>query len=142
METDIFRLNLISPVYVMPVDGLEPFANPAECFDNNNSCVDRIFCFELNEAERLAFEPDQNKLLGKLIFGGVSGPGELKLQIPGGNYLFAQKKEVLNKDQIADLAVEIQMEALWQRLEPGEKLYLRYLFEDNSWVTQLYRPWI
>ena len=130
METEIFHLNLISPLRCVPQKGADPF--------NYQGGPELIFCFELDKKERLSFEPDGKKLLGNLIFGGQAGAGDGEL--PGGNYLFAQKREVLRKEDIIALAVEIQMEALWQRRQPGEMLYLRYLFEDGSPVTQLFRP--
>ena len=163
METDIFNLNLVNPLFVIPDKNLEPFPVPQEgsgtisCPKEGLGAVygaganlnaERIFCFELDAAEYLAFEPDRNRLLGSLVFGGISGAGEGdaelaaagKAQIPKGRYLFAQKKEILCKEEIISLAIEIQKEALWQRLKAGRNLYLRYLFEDGSRVTQLFRP--
>jgi len=61
------------------------------------------------------------------------------IKIPSGAYLFTQKREVLSREEIIRLAVELQMEALWQRLKPDRQLYLRYVYEDGSWVTQLFR---
>ena len=154
METEIFHLNLISPIYVAPVEKPNPFKSPAEG-GGNNTGAERVFCFELDAAEGLAFEPDQDKLLCNLVFGGEAvdtgeaGPGgdaaagvQGKAEIPQGKYLFAQKRRVLGKEEIIAMAVEIQTEGLWQRLKPGENLYLRYLFEDGSWVTQLFRPYL
>ena len=140
METKIFPLNIISPVYFIPVEAPEPFMEPAAGAQVKGG---RIFCFELDENERLAFEPAQNKLLGKLVSGGnAAGEGmAAEAQIPAGNYLFAQSRELLNKKEIIALAGEIQKEGLWQRLKPGKDLYLRYLFEDGSWVTQLFREY-
>jgi len=182
VETDIFNLNLVNPLFVIPDKNLEPFPVPQEgsgtisCPKEGLGAVygaganlnaERIFCFELDAAEYLAFEPDRNRLLGSLVFGGISGAGEGsaelmaaelaaagkvaaglaiaeaaagKAQIPKGRYLFAQKKEILCKEEIISLAIEIQKEALWQRLKAGRNLYLRYLFEDGSRVTQLFRP--
>ena len=156
---------LISPLFILPVESLDPFADPAEdnggeeCADpGSRTGTEKIFCFELDEGEYSAFEPDKDKLLGKLpeclVFGGIScaeeemaaagkaaAAGKVKITgIPVGDYLFAQKRKILCKEEIIEMAVEIQMESLWQRLKPGIYLYLRYLFEDNSWVTQLFRP--
>ena len=139
MGVEIFHLNLVSPIYVIPEEDPRPFQSPA--LNDGGSGQEKIFCYELDEVQCLAFEPDQNKLFGRLIFGGVSVAAEGGAQIPKGNYLFAQRREILNKDEIIAMAVEIQMEGLWQRLKPLNKLYLRYLFEDGSWVTQLYRPY-
>jgi len=165
MEADIFHLNLISPIFVLPMENLDPFTSPIGGNGGDKcaaigSCsgAEKVFCFKLDEAEYLAFEPDQAKLLGtlpeSLVFGGISSAGEegaaagkektagktTAAEIPKGNYLFAQKRKILSKEEIIEMAVEIQMEGLWQRHKPGRFLYLRYLFEDGSWVTQLYRP--
>ena len=150
METEIFHLNLASPVFCIPMEGAEPFAVQADNIADLDT--ERVFCFELDQAEHLSFEPDRDKLLGLLVFGGLSktveagtaaaaGKAETpKQKIPQGAYLFAQKRELLDKEEIITLAVEIQKEGLWQRLKLGKNLYLRYLFEDGSWVTQLFRP--
>jgi len=137
METEISTLNLLSPLYYVPEEKPEPFG----CPDG-----ERLFCFGLNEAQSRSFEPDKEKLLGSLIFSGRAA-GELTidakgkhLELPRGNYLFIQKRKILNREEISGLAVELQQEGLWQRLIPGDRLYLRYLFEDGSWVTQLLRP--
>ena len=61
------------------------------------------------------------------------------VELPAGNYLFAQKRESLDRESVINMAVEIQQEGLWQRLKPGRRLYLRRLFEDGSEVTQLFR---
>jgi len=144
---NIRRLNLISPIYYEPLEKADPFDYRAE---NGET----IFCFELNESQRLSFEPDKNTLLGALVFSGkAAGDCSTKnyskeaktektfLELPGGLYLFAQKRELLKRDEIIAMAFEIQAEGLWQRLKLGERLYLRYLFEDGSVVTQLFRPY-
>jgi hypothetical protein len=65
---------------------------------------------------------------------------ETLCELPRGDYLFAQIRQVLNREEIVSMAVEIQKEGLWQRLKPGKRLYLRFLVEDGSFVTQLFRP--
>jgi len=137
MELEILRLNLLSPLHYVPLENPDPFAY-------REGSGEMLFCFDLDEDERRSFEPDRTKLLKKLIFGGKSAgetAGEMLLELPEGNYLFAQKREILSREDIIALAVEIQQEGLWQRLLPGKRLYLRYLFEDNKPVTQLFRPY-
>ena len=137
---NILRLNLLAPIHYRLLKGFDPFE-----YSGENG--EMLFCFELDESQRLSFEPDPQTLLGILVFGGIAlkdVPDEPKtdlLELPGGNYIFAQKQELLNRDEIIAMALEIQKEGLWQRLKPGERLYLRYLFEDDSVVTQLYRPY-
>ncbi|MCL2129851.1 MAG: hypothetical protein FWH35_05805 [Treponema sp.] len=127
MEIEIQNLHLISPVYFTPKEESAPF------WDTEPELMEEtIFCFEVKEEERLNFEPDGEKLLGSLIFCG---------ELPSGNYLFAQKREILSRKEIINMAIEIQQECLWQRLNPGNRFYLRYLFEDGKWVTQVLRPY-
>jgi len=141
-DMNILRLNLASPLRYLPLENLDPFAYKTEDGET-------LFCFELDVSERLRFEPDRNTFLGALVFGGQateSRAGEPKaercfLELPCGFYLFSQKRELLNREDIITMAIEIQAEGLWQRLKPGVELYLRYLFEDGSMVTQLFRPY-
>ena len=123
MITEVLRFNLLSPISYTPIPEADPFAYKEE---NGET----LFCFELEEAHRQSIEPDKSRLLGQLV------PAK---ELPTGQYLFAQKRELLCKDEILNMAVEIQQEGLWQRLKLGTKLYLRYLFEDGSIVTQLFR---
>ena len=140
METEIIRFNLLSPLYYIPEKDTDPFGY-------REGSGEKLFCFELDEAQCGSIEPDKTRFLGNRVFGGKAagadntvGKNE-RFELPRGNYLFAQKREVLSRDDIINLAVEIQSEGLWQRLEPGKRLYLRYLFEDGRVVTQLFRPY-
>jgi hypothetical protein len=72
--------------------------------------------------------------------GGRTAPGET-LELPRGRYLFAQKREALDRDAVIGLAIEVQKDGLWERLEPEENLYVRFLYEDNAAVTQIFRPY-
>jgi len=121
---EIQTLTMLSPLYYAPAEG--------DPFNYRKEDGEKLYCFQLNENECNNFEPDRETLIGPLVFSQV---------LPGGEYLFAQKREILSKDEIIDMAVEIQAEGLWQRLKPGKTLYLRYLYEDGSAVTQLYRPY-
>jgi hypothetical protein len=138
MSIEIMRLSLISPLYYAGMDDAEPFGR-------GDTGRDELFCFELNENQYLSFEPLKDGLMGKLIFSGnaitsVEAETGAFFCLPRGNYLFAQKREMISREEIIALAVEIQSEGLWQRLLPGKRLYLRYLFEDGLPVTQLFRP--
>ena len=140
---EIHSLTLLAPLYYYPDERADPFSLARQTEDG-----ERLFCFEINEKERLSFEPDYDNLIGSLVFSGIYAAVEDQekralralLELPRGNYLFAQRREILSREEIVSMAVEIQMECLWHRHEPGERLYLRYLFEDNRWVTQLFRP--
>jgi hypothetical protein len=61
--------------------------------------------------------------------------------LPAGDYLFSQKREILSREEILYLAAELQKEALWRRLSPEPRFYLRRLYEDGKGVTQLWRPY-
>ena len=137
---EIQRLNLLAPLYYLPEAARDPFS-----YREENG--EKLYCFGIDETQRLNFEPEPKTLLKKLIFGGNAvrpgcdvAPGVGRLELPTGDYLFTQERKILGKDEIIALAVEIQAEGLWQRLEPGNRLYLRYLFEDGRFVTQLFRP--
>ena len=140
METEISRLNLVSPLFFEPIEESQPFGNGGEAGTGG----EKLFCFELDESSYRSFEPDRALILKELVFSGKAVKGSAKgawHHLPQGNYLFAQKREILSKEEIIGLAVEIQQEGLWQRLRPGKMLYLRYLFEDGRPVTQLFRPY-
>jgi len=136
---EIQRLKLLAPLYYFPE------ADPAP-FSWREGSREKLYCFEIDETQRLCFEPDAKTLLKGLLFGGEAitpncvTTDETRPELPVGDYLFAQEREVLGRDEIIAAAVEIQAEGLWQRLEPGNRLYLRYLFEDGCPVTQLFRP--
>lgn len=144
MKIEIKRLNLISPLCYLPLETQEPF----DCREETEIAPDRekLFCFELENDQYRSFEPDKEKLLGRLVSSGeapdkANGSGKDLLELPRGSYLFAQERRILSREEIIDSAVEIQKEGLWQRLKPGNLLYLRFLFEDGSRVTQLFRPY-
>jgi len=137
MEIQI--LTLLAPLYYTEAE-----SGP---FNYREGDGEKLYCFQLDENEYRNFEPDKEALLGRLVFSADAiHPEKAKavknLQVlPGGDYLFAQKREILSREEIIVMAVEIQAEGLWQRLKPGKTLYLRYLFEDSRAVTQLYRPY-
>jgi len=86
-----------------------------------------------------AFSELKSKL-GKDNFLDNTGPSvQTPLELPQGSYLFSQKREILNREEIIAMAIDIQQEGLWQRLKLGKKLYLRYLYEDGKCVTQILR---
>ena len=141
MEIEIFTLKLVSPIFYILSNELEPFDGGQ--IKKANIDTEKLFCFELDGEVAASFEPNREKYPGKLVSGGISskpGPGEKTFELPKGDYLFAQKREIPGREEIISMALEIQSEGLWRRLVPGKMLYLRYLFEDGSWVTQLLRP--
>ena len=125
---------MLKPLYYIPEAEPEPF-------NYRDGSGEKLYCFGIDEAQCLNIEPDRKRFLDRLISGGKAAEHKAALALSVGNYLFAQKREILDRDEIAALAIEIQAEGLWQRLKPGNRLYLRYLFEDGKSVTQLFRPY-
>jgi hypothetical protein len=66
-------------------------------------------------------------------------PMNKTIELPAGNYFFAQVREILDEKGSSELAAEVQKEALWERRKLGTKIYLRYLYEHGSPVTQIFR---
>ena len=105
-----------------------------------------LFCFELDPVQSSALEPERGHLLAVLVFAGCGEDdnGEETVSLPAGTYLFAQRRQALGKDEWLEIALEQQKGCLKNKLqkqyEPQPKLYVRYLFEDGSPVTQLFRP--
>ena len=134
----ILSLELLNPLFYSAREELRPFEYEPELAEG-----ELLFCFEINPDQYRNFEP-QEPYLGPLIFKGVSAPpeeGPSLGQLPRGKYLFAQQREVLGEEDCIRMAWEIQKEVLWRRLQPGPRLYLRYLFEDGRGVTQVFRPY-
>jgi hypothetical protein len=98
-----------------------------------NPLYEKIGSYTINPAEAYRIDPRP-----ELYFASKA---EDAAELPAGVYFFTQiKKQNLEESELLEMAVELQKEALWNRCKPGEKLYLRKLFEDNSDVTQLWRP--
>jgi hypothetical protein len=54
-------------------------------------------------------------------------------------YVTQIEQENIANMELLDAAVELQKEALWNRLKLGDKLYVRKLLEDDSCKIQLWR---
>jgi len=109
-----------------------------------------LLCYEVNPVQGGSIEPDRERFLGRLLFVGekaaeTPGGGAEKtkeiVSLPQGDYLFMQCRSdaVLTPDEWLDLAIEQQKDGLWERNKPGTLLYVRFLFEDGSFVTQVFR---
>lgn len=93
---------------------------------------EEILCFELNSDQSSNIEPDKEQLLkGKID----------KTSLPAGQYLFVQRRceAHLDMDEWLDMAIEQQKDGLWERNKLGTLLYLRFLYEDGAYVTQVFR---
>jgi len=111
-----------------------------------------LLCYEVNPIQGSSIEPDRDYFLGNLLFIGQKlsesqngGTDETErnnlVLLPQGNYLFTQCRSdtVLNSDEWLDLAIEQQKDGLWERNKLLNLLYIRFLFEDGSFVTQVFR---
>ena len=98
-----------------------------------NPINEKLFCYTLNQKEAISIEPDPDNYF--------SGKAEEVTTLTVSEYYVTQvKKDDLGNAGIIDTAIELQKEALWNRCKLDNKLYLRKLFEDNSPVTQFWRP--
>jgi len=117
-----------------------------------NDTGEILLCYEVDHIQGGSIEPDRDRFLGNLLFAGRKPPKisnasaeeteEKKLvSLPQGNYLFMQCRSdaVLTPDEWLDLAIEQQKDALWERNKPLNLLYVRFLFEDGAFVTQVFR---
>jgi hypothetical protein len=154
MGLEITRLHLVSPLYYLRDEGInrndtsrDTRDNTIDPFSYSGERGEMLFHFCLDPDQSQSIEPDERVLLSALISGGRAAdpeepvsPGKALL-LPEGDYLFSQVREILSHEDIISLAVEVQKEGLWQRLRPASELYLRYLFEDDRGVTQVFRPY-
>jgi len=105
-------------------------------------------CFELNPLQSDSIEPIRGQFLGQPVFIGHKIAENKKIEekeavsLPQGLYLLVQKRstQALNRSEWLDMAVEQKKDGLWERNKLGNLLYVRYLYEDEAYVTQVFRP--
>jgi hypothetical protein len=102
-----------------------------------------LIMFKVDDVNGQSIEPNVATLLEQIQQIGVMekdhSAEEKSIALPAGNYFFAQVREILDAVGSAKLAAEIQKEALWERRKLGSTVYLRYLHEHGSPVTQIFR---
>ena len=93
-----------------------------------------LLCYELNPAQANSIEPEKELFLGKK-------DDKTTLTLATGRYVFVQNRREtpLNQEEWLDMAIEQQKDGLWERNKLGNQLYVRYLYEDGLFVTQLFR---
>ncbi|MDR2797448.1 MAG: hypothetical protein LBB80_03820 [Treponema sp.] len=136
----ILQLDLRSPLVYCKDETLSPFTP-------TNLPEESLFCFDLAPDQYLSIEPAEDPYLGAVLFAGtlplhpdtLAGPQVIEL--PQGTYMFAQVRELLDRDEFIWMATEVQKEGLWQRLQLEKQLYLRYLVEEGKTITQVFRPY-
>jgi hypothetical protein len=144
------RLQLLHPLLYTKAE-LPPFPQEPRTLREQE---EQIFCFALDAVQSRSIEPDSVTFLGPLRAAGylaasgtrnsgTAAPAEGRetLELPAGRYLFAQKREALDREAVINLAMEVQKDGLWERVEPEEHLYVRYLYEEGAAVTQIFRPY-
>ncbi|MCL2759392.1 MAG: hypothetical protein FWD22_04205 [Treponema sp.] len=107
-----------------------------------------LLCYKLNPMQSRSIEPDLNQFLEELAFFGEKAEADVKIdgqelvKLAAGHYLFTQcrAEKPLNKEEWLDLAIEQQKDGLWERNKLADLLYIRFLFEDEQFVTQILRP--
>jgi hypothetical protein len=132
------RLELLAPLPYTPVPGLIPFQPGIEARIGRGE--ELLFCFILDTTQGRNIEPDPAVLLGPLAAAGSADPPGGAMELPRGRYLFAQERAFLDREDVILMAVELQKDGLWEGLGLENRLYLRYLHEEGSAVTQLFRP--
>jgi len=133
------NLYLRMPLIYEKIDKMPPIMPENEEF---------ILCFEINSAQSRCIEPFKEKFLGNLIFTGKINQSQdstsefSRVYLPAGHYLFTQHRgdNVLTRDEWLDLAIELHKDGLWERNKLDDLLYVRFLHEDNIFVTQIFRP--
>jgi hypothetical protein len=139
-HTPLTLLNLCTPLQYVRVES------------QNTPTVEgeTLLCYEVNPVQGGSIEPDRDRFLGRLLFigektaetpGGSGKKTEELVSLPQGDYLFMQCRSdaVLTRDEWLDLAIEQQKDGLWERNKTGNILYIRFLFEDGAFVTQVFR---
>ena len=140
MKPEIRKLNLLNPLFCNRIK-----ADPSDYLyrEFDRQIGEMIFCFEIGETARAEFEPDRKYFPGRLVFFGNSIKNKTAdsaaepAMIPG-DYLFLQKDGISTEDESAELAMDLHQECLWQRLKPANRYFLRYVYEDNRYVTQIF----
>ena len=137
-ETGAVHLDLRAPLYYTEAPELFPFT----CiFPENESGRELLFCFEIESEQAGRIDPAPGGFLGDLVFSGQGDGRQGKIVLPAGFYLFSQRRQALDREESINLAIEQQKDGLWERLSPENSLYIRFLFEDGSPVTQVFRKY-
>jgi len=157
----MLRMDLRAPLFYTETRGLDPFniaplgAPPVgEPPPPGEAGAEYLFCFELDPEQSRSIEPEPDNFLGRLVFSGrndINGQGDKESpaskagELPAGLYLFTQRRRACRRgaagrEEFIAMAIEQQKDGLWERYKPGDRLFLRLLYEDGGPVTQLFRP--
>jgi hypothetical protein len=136
-EITVLPLKLASPLRFTRAEDLVPF-------EYQGDRGELLFCFEMEGEKGRSIDPDPASYLDPPIFSGRAGVSNGEGGeggIPAGSYYFAQERAALNRDDVIIMAIEVQREIRWEKREPENRLYVRYLYEDGAAVTQVFRPY-
>ena len=158
-KTQLMNLELLAPItYTKDITPRREDAKDAELINKGDEL---LLCFEINPVESNNIEPKHEQFLGNLVFIGrkttsnslcdLGASASLRdefpeklseVSLPAGNYLFSQQRaeRALDQEEWLDMAIEQQKDGLWERNKLEDRLYVRFLHEDNAFVTQIFRP--
>jgi len=132
----LIRLDLRAPLLYTETPELDAFGCPPP----DESAQEFLFCFELDQEQAQSIEPIPENYLKGLVFSGKTVQNQKgNLELPAGLYLFAQQRGLIGREECIALAIEQQKDGLWEKIKMGNRLFLRYLYEDGGLVTQIFR---
>jgi len=105
-----------------------------------------LLCYLLNPKQTSNIEPVHEQFLENLMFIGKNNEARdnciEQVSLPQGHYLFVQERsdKMLSQVDWLNLAIEQHKDGLWERNKLGNIIYIRFLFEDEKTVTQIFRP--
>jgi len=147
------RLDLRAPLFYERTDIIiagQPNQKETDLPDKFKKEEEIILCFEINSKESRKIDPNTEQFIGSLVFAGISrGQAASSAEnladavcLPKGDYLFVQQRSAAAEEACAgwlELAIEQQKDGLWERNKLGDMLYVRFLFEDEAYVVQVFR---
>jgi len=154
-NTPLMKLELRESIFYANTD-----INEENLCSNFTKYDDIMICYKINPLQSRNIEPEQGEFLSSTVFTGHRVGDNLQenkkneknnptkgqkpertAELPQGLYLFVQQRsaKILNRDERLDMAIEQQKDGLWERNKLGNLLYVRYLYEDGEFVTQLFR---
>jgi len=138
-ESPLVHLDLRAPLAYESAPEIVPFTYNL----TNEDLPELLFCFAIDREQANRIDPEADRFIGELVFSGKGDGKQGKALLPAGLYLFTQQRtgRTLTREECVNMAIEQQKDGLWERLHLESRLYIRYLFEDGSPVTQLFRPY-
>ena len=143
MDSPLIKIRLCAPLAYEKIDKNDDF-----CI-NLSKNDDFIQCYTINPQQNSDIEPNRDNFLESLVFTGFKNDEKninttiinQEALLPQGQYLLVQQRssQPLSQPEWLEMAIEQQKDGLWERNKLGNLLYVRYLFEDGQFVTQVFR---